>query len=108
MAGIGGLNQALVFVRLSDDAPGRPCRSASRQPACPDGGRISVSEVASGPPTSGLELGITGADYEAISDVTRQLVDEVSTIDGIVNVTSDVTEARTRSRSTWTLRRPPA
>lgn len=93
-AGIGGLNRALVFVRLSEDAPDDLADQLRGSLPVPEGGTLSVNEVASGPPTSGLELGITGADYEAISDVTRQLVDEVSTIDGIVNVTSDVTEAR--------------
>ena len=39
-------------------------------------------------------MSITGADYGAISDVTRQLVEELSPIEGIVNVSSDVTEAR--------------
>ena len=93
-SGVGGLNQALIFVRLSDDAPEDLADQLRDSLPVPDGGTISVSELASGPPTSGLELSITGADYGAISDVTRQLVEELSTIEGIVNVSSDVTEAR--------------
>ena len=93
-AGIGGLNQALIFVRLSDDAPEDLAEQLRDSLPVPDGGTVSVSEQASGPPTSGLVISVTGADYGAISDVTRQLVDDVSTIDGIVNVSSDVTEAR--------------
>ena len=93
-SGVGGLNQALIFVRLSDDAPEDLADQLRNDLPVPDGGTISVSELASGPPSSGLELSITGADYGAISDVTRQLVEELSTIEGIVNVSSDVTEAR--------------
>ena len=93
-SGIGGLNRALIFVRLSDDAPEDLADQLRNSLPVPDEGTISVNEQVSGPPTSGLELSITGADYGAISDVTRDLVEELSTIEGIVNISSDVTEAR--------------
>ena len=93
-SGVGGLNQAQIFVRLSDDAPEDLADQLRNDLPVPDGGTISISELASGPPSSGLELSITGADYGAISGVTRQLVEELSTIEGVVNVSSDVTEAR--------------
>ena len=93
-SGIGGLNRALIFVRLSDDAPEDLADQLRNSLPVPDEGTISVNEQVSGPPSSGLELSITGADYGAISDVTRQLVEELSTIEGIVNISSDVTEAR--------------
>ena len=93
-SGIGGLNRALIFVRLSDDAPEDLADQLRNSLPVPDEGTISVNEQVSGPPTSGLELSITGTDYGAISDVTRDLVEELSTIEGIVNISSDVTEAR--------------
>ncbi len=92
--GVGGFNQALVFVRLSSEAPDDIADNLRDELPVPDGGTISVNELTSGPPTAGLELSITGADYDAIAEVAERLVDDVATVDGVVNVTSDVTEAR--------------
>ncbi len=84
-----------IFLRLSEDAPDDVAETLRAQFDDNSEQSITVTEIdAGGPPTSGLEVSIAGSDYAVISDVARRLVDEFSSIDGIVNVSSDVTEAR--------------
>lgn len=93
--GSPGSGIVTIFLRLSEDAPDDVAETLRAQFDGNSEQTITVTEIdAGGPPTSGLEVSIAGSDYAAISDVARRLVDEFSSIDGIVNVSSDVTEAR--------------
>ena len=47
-----------------------------------------------GPPQGGLEIRVTGNNYDDIASATEELVAELGTIDGVVNVSSDISEAR--------------
>ena len=58
------------------------------------GRSVSISEVQAGPPTGGVVIFVTGPDYEDISRVSGELVGSLSTIEGIVNLESDVAQAR--------------
>ena len=58
------------------------------------GRSVSISEVRDGPPTGGVEIFVTGPDYGDISRVSRELVASLSTIEGIVNLESNVAQAR--------------
>ena len=90
-----GFRGASVFARLAVDAPNDIAESLRAEFASGGDQTITVTELSSGgPPTSGLEMNVTGNDYAEISAVTRQLAEQFSTIEGIVNVSSDVTEAR--------------
>lgn len=93
--GAGNIGGANVFVGLTEDAANDIAEALRAELAGGGDATISVSEVGSGgPPTSGLEMNVTGDDYAQISAVARQLVEEFGAIDGIVNVTTDVAEAR--------------
>jgi HAE1 family hydrophobic/amphiphilic exporter-1 len=90
-----GFRGASVFARLAVDAPDDIAESLRAEFASGGDQNITVTELGSGgPPTSGLEMNVTGNDYAEISAVARQLAEQFSTIEGIVNVSSDVTEAR--------------
>ena len=93
--GQSGRGGASVFVVLGEQAPEDIAESLRTELGAGPDSAIAVTEIGSGgPPMSGLEMRITGNDYGAISGVARQLTTEISTIEGIVNVSSDVTEAR--------------
>ncbi|MCH8205430.1 MAG: efflux RND transporter permease subunit [Chloroflexi bacterium] len=92
--GPGGLNRASIFVRLAKGAPEDVVETLRATLAGDRGRTVTVTELGGGPPTAGLEVSITGNDYQAISIVASGLAADFSRIDGIVNVSSDVTEAR--------------
>ncbi len=92
--GVGGSSRASVFVRLEDDAPEDIIDDLRNDLEGREGRTIAITEISDGPPVSGLEVAVTGHDYDAISDVARVLAAEFSAIDGIVDVTSDVSEGR--------------
>ena len=88
-----GLQQASFFVRLSDDAPegiAETLRGEFEKP----GQKLRISEISDGPPTGGIEIFVTGPDYGDIAEVTEELAASIATIDGVVNLESDVAEAR--------------
>lgn len=93
-AGAGGPGRASILVLLAEDAP----EAFAAQLRIDVGGdserRVTVTEISDGPPTSGLEVSITGSNYDAVSEVARLLAAEFSQIDGIVNVSSNVAESR--------------
>lgn len=90
----GGASRANILVRLTEAAPD-DITETLRETFSSDGPRrVAVAEIGNGPPTSGLEVAVTGSDYGAISNAANELVEEFARIDGMVNVTSDVAESR--------------
>ena len=92
--GLGGSSRASIFVRLEDDAPEDITDQLRTELSGREGRTIAITEISEGPPVSGLEVRVTGHDYEAISAVARALTPEFSAIDGIVDVSSDVSDSR--------------
>ena len=91
--GPAGLQQARFFARLSPDAP-EDIAATLRDELTPLVETLRVSEVVAGPPSAGVEIFVTGPNYDDIVSVTRELVDSIAEIDGVVNLDSDVTQAR--------------
>ena len=88
-----GQNNASLLVTLPSGAP-EDTASALREELDKPGRVVRITEISAGPPTSGVEINITGANYSDIVQVSGQLVDSLSTIDGVVNLESDVAQAR--------------
>ena len=93
-SGPTGFNQSFTFSRLTPDAPADITDVLRDSLDGVDGRVINVSEVSAGPPEGGLEISVTGANYADIITVTAQLVEGLKSIEGVENVTSDVTDAR--------------
>ena len=55
---------------------------------------ITVKEIQPGPPTDEMEVTITGNNFTAIASVAKQLQSDLSDMDGIINLTSDLSDAR--------------
>ncbi|HJO81944.1 MAG: efflux RND transporter permease subunit [SAR202 cluster bacterium] len=93
-AGAGGASRANILVRASQDAP-EDITDQLRETLESEGERrISISEIGAGPPSTGLEVRVTGADQAAIAKATTELVAEFSRIDGIIDVTSNIAESK--------------
>ncbi len=93
--GPGGFNEASMFVRLAEDAPEDTTKTVREKLEAVPGMTITVTEIdAGGPPVSGIELNVTGNNYDDIAETARQLAEELSQLEGVVNVSTDVTEAR--------------
>lgn len=90
----GGFNQSNTFVQLSEDAPEDIIASLRDRLEGVEGRTINITEVSNGPPTAGLDISVTGNDYGDISSVTLDLMDELETLEGVENVTSNVSDAR--------------
>ncbi len=89
----GGLNQAGFFVSLSQDAPPEIANTLRDELQKP-GRLLRITELSSGPPATGVEVTVTGPDYDDVAAVSRELVRSLGTVDGVVNIESDVAQAR--------------
>ena len=89
----GGFNQASLFANLSKDAPA-DVANMLRDELDKDGRIVRVREVANGPPAGGIDIRVTGPNYEDIAAVSRELTDGLATLDGVENIESNVTQAR--------------
>jgi HAE1 family hydrophobic/amphiphilic exporter-1 len=93
-AGAGGASRANIFVRASTNAP-VDLTDQLRDTLASDGLRkVSISEIGAGPPSTGLEVRVTGSDQAAIARATSELVAEFSRIEGIIDVTSNIAESK--------------
>ena len=89
----GSLNQASILVNLSKDAP-EDIAQILREELDTGGRVIRIREVASGPPTSGLDVRITGPNYSDIVAVSQELTDSIGEVEGVINIESNVAQAR--------------
>ncbi len=89
-----GFNQSNTFVRLKEDAPEDVIATLRDALEGVEGRAINITEVSNGPPTAGLDVSVTGNDYADITSATLQLMSELETVEGVENVTSNVSEAR--------------
>ena len=89
----GGLNQAGILVNLSEDAP-EDIAQILREDLDTGGRTLRIREVQSGPPTSGLDVRITGSNYDDIVAVSEELTASFSELDGVINIENNVAQAR--------------
>ena len=89
----GSFNQASMLIALIPDAPDNTA-STLREDLAGNGKLVQVTEIGDGPPTSGVEISIAGPNFDDIAGVSRELVSSLTELDGVVNLTSDVAQAR--------------
>ena len=91
----GGFHLAGAFVRLSDDVP-ENIEDVVRE-ALPDREEditITVSGISGGPAQGDLDVRVSGPNFNEIANLSRRLEERLSAIDGIVNVSSTVSEGK--------------
>ena len=89
-----GFNQSTTFVRIKEDAPENILEILRERLPTSGDRRITIADIGGGPPTGGLEISITGNNYGDIALIAQLLASELETIDGVEDVTSNVSEAR--------------
>ena len=94
VGGGGGLHIAGYFTKLSPDVPLDIADRIRSQILVSDEATISVVEISDGPPSGGLEITVFGSNFTEISAVAEELSDKLAAIDGVINVSNDVSEAR--------------
>lgn len=88
-----GLNEASLFVNLSEDAPADiddTLRSELEKP----GRVVRITELDAGPPDDGVQINITGTDYGDISTASQQIIDAISDVEGVANLESNIAQVR--------------
>ena len=89
-----GLNKAGFAIALEDEAPIDIADTIRERLPGNDQVTFIVKEIENGPPTDELEVTITGANFGDISSVARAMEAQFEDIEGIINLTSDLSEAR--------------
>ena len=89
----GSFNQASLLLDLDPDAPEDLANVLREDLSRPDL-LVSVSEINRGPQTGGVEISISGPNYDDIAAVSGELMESLATVDGVVNLDSDVATAR--------------
>ena len=92
--GPAGFNEASIEVALRPDAPADIAdvlRGDLEQP----GRLVRVSEeAAAGPTEGGVDISITGPNYDDIRLVAQELITSLAAVDGVASLESDVVQAR--------------
>ena len=89
----GSFNKASMLLVLNEDAPEDLANTLRRELEKP-GLSLNIREIAQGPPTSGVEIAVSGPSYDDVTVVAEELMASLVDVEGVVNLTSDVTEAR--------------
>ena len=90
---LGGFNQASILLALNDNAPENLAQTLRDELPKP-GRTVRVREIVDGPPASGIEIVISGPNYDDIQAVSQQLMTSIATVEGVVNLESDVAQSR--------------
>ena len=91
--GPGGFNQASILVVLRSNAPEDIAKVLREDLEKPDR-LVRVNEVSDGPPQGGVDISITGPNYADIRSVAQELSTSLSSVEGVVNLESDVAQTR--------------
>ena len=89
-----GFNQSTTFVRIKENAPENILEILRERLPTSGDRRITIADIGGGPPAGGLEISITGNNYGDIALIAQLLASELESIDGVEDVTSNVSEAR--------------
>ena len=89
----GGPENASFFANLSHSAPD-DIANVLRDELDRPGRSLRIAEVQDGPPSGGVEIFVTGPNYDDISSTSEELLAALSTIEGIVNLENTVSKAR--------------
>lgn len=88
-----GLNEASILVLLRPDASDDIADMLRQELNRPDR-VVRITEEIDGPPSSGVDISITGPDYDDIRLVAQELTTSLAALDGVANLESDVVETR--------------
>lgn len=94
-------NSGLIFVNLYEDPPEKLAETIQERLSGIDDAIIKVTEIAGGPPQGGVELNISGPNFEEIQSVSQNLETKLSKIEGISNISNNASEGK--DEIVWTV-----
>ena len=91
----GGFDVAGFFVRLDKETVPNDIGDLirARMPVADDMS-VTVRELSNGPPSDALEINVTGPNFTDISTVSADVEEGLGKIEGIINLASNVSEAK--------------
>ena len=97
-AAAGDFSRAGFFLKLSEDVPDNIASQIRSDLDLLELGKIGadlfLNELSEGPPSDALEITVTGGKFSYISNVSDELERQLSGLPGLINVGSDVSQAR--------------
>ena len=94
-------NSGLIFVNLYEDPPEKLAETIQERLSGIDDAIIKVTEIAGGPPQGGVELNISGPNFQEIQSVSQNLETKLSKIEGISNISNNASEGK--DEIVWTV-----
>ena len=94
-------NSGLIFVNLYEDPPEKLAETIQERLSGIDDAIIKVTEIAGGPPQGGVELNISGPNFEEVQSVSQNLETKLSKIEGISNISNNASEGK--DEIVWTV-----
>ena len=90
----GGSHLASIFVLLTKDVPRDIADQLRAEMPITPGATVTVAEISNGPPTGDLEITVVGSNFTAVAATAKDLVASLKEVDGVINLSSDVSDAR--------------
>ncbi len=86
---------ASIYVGLPDTVPENITDMVREaMPQRGDDVRINITDFQAGPGEGGLEVTVTGNNFNEISDVARRLEERFKSIEGVINLTNSISDAK--------------
>ena len=94
-------NTGVIYANLNSDQPENFAETIRSRLSDIDDAVIKVTEVAGGPPQGGVELNISGPNFEQVKIVSEDLESKLSEIEGVSNISNNASEGK--DEIVWTV-----
>ena len=94
-------NTGVIYANLNSDQPENFAETIRSRLSDIDDAVIKVTEVAGGPPQGGVELNISGPNFEQVKIVSEDLESKLSEIEGVSNISNNSSEGK--DEIVWTV-----
>ena len=92
--GESGFDVAGFFLALSEDVPGG--FADELREALPDKENVDIQVFVdeAGPPQSGIEIAVTGGNFNRVQSAATTLLERIAPLDGVVNLKTNVSDSK--------------
>lgn len=94
-------NTGYIFANLSENQPENLAETIRSRLSNIDNAVVKVTEIVGGPPQGGVELNISGANFDKVKTISENLESELSKIEGISNLSNNASEGK--DEIVWTV-----
>ena len=92
--GESGFDVAGFFLALSDDVPADFAEQLRESLPDKENVDIQIFVDEAGPPQSGIEIAVTGSNFQAVQTSANTLLERIAPLDGVVNLKTNVSDLR--------------